>query len=340
MKKIGAVLFGNKSLEVREFPDLEPGLNEVLIEVKAAGICGSDLHFYRSSPEELGARYGKIVGHEPAGIVVQTGDAVSKFKVGDRVTVNHTLGCGHCQYCHQGETVLCPTGKGMALADAGANTNVLKLPENTCLELPENISFEDGTFIACTGATAYNAVQQLRGQAVRNVVVFGLGPVGLSAILLLEKMGINAVGIDPIKSRRDFASSLGCKKIGDFTETEGLIKLSPNREGFCASIETSGASNAQSQAIDVLRPKGIAIYLGLSKGVPSISPEQFIHKQIRLQGSKVLPSWAAVEMMNFMQESNFSFEQLIREKIPLHRAAEAFEMFESGMSGKFILLPN
>ena len=82
--------------------------------MKAAGICGSDLHFCRSSPDELSVRYGKIVGHEPAGIVIQTGNAVSKFKVGDRVTVNHTLGCGYCQYCQQGETVLCPTGKGMA----------------------------------------------------------------------------------------------------------------------------------------------------------------------------------------------------------------------------------
>ena len=70
MKKIGAALFGNKLLEVREFPDLEPRLNEVLIEVKAAGICGSDLHFYRSSLDELGAHYGKIVGHELAGIVI------------------------------------------------------------------------------------------------------------------------------------------------------------------------------------------------------------------------------------------------------------------------------
>ena len=101
MKKIGVVLFGNKSQEVRELPNLEPGLNEVLIEVKAAGICGSDLHFYRSSPDELVARHGKIVGHEPAGIVNKTGNAVSKFKIGDRVTVNHTLGYGHCQYCHQ-----------------------------------------------------------------------------------------------------------------------------------------------------------------------------------------------------------------------------------------------
>ena len=70
MKKIGVVLFGKQSLEMRKFPNLEPGLNEVLIEVKAAGICGSDLHFYRSSPDELGVRYGKIVGHEPAGIVI------------------------------------------------------------------------------------------------------------------------------------------------------------------------------------------------------------------------------------------------------------------------------
>ena len=101
MKKIGVVLFGKQSLEMRKFPNLEPGLNEVLIEVQAARICGSDLHFYRSSPEELGARYGKIVGHEPAGIVNKTANAVSKFKVGDRVTVNHTLGYGHCQYCHQ-----------------------------------------------------------------------------------------------------------------------------------------------------------------------------------------------------------------------------------------------
>ena len=88
--------------------------------------------------------------------------------------------------------------------------------------------------------------------------------------------------------------------------------MSPNPEGFCGSIETSGTRNDQRRAIDVLRPKGVVIYLGLSKGVPSISPEQFIHKQIRLQDSKILPSWAAVEMMNFMQEISFSFEQLIR----------------------------
>ena len=90
----------------------------------------------------MGARYGKIVGHEPAGIVNKTGNAVSKLKVGDRVTVNHTLGYGHCQYFHQRKAVLCPIGKGTAVADVGPNTNVLKLLENACLELPENISLK------------------------------------------------------------------------------------------------------------------------------------------------------------------------------------------------------
>ena len=102
MKKIGVVLFGKQSLGLREFPNVKPGLNGVLIEVKAARICGCDLQFYRASPEELGTRFGKIVGHEPAGIVIQTRNAVSKLKVGDRVTVNHMLGYGHCQYCHEG----------------------------------------------------------------------------------------------------------------------------------------------------------------------------------------------------------------------------------------------
>ena len=131
--------------------------------------------------------------------------------------------------------------------------------------------------------------QQLRGHAIRNAIVFGLSPVGLSAMLMLEKIGINTVGIDLVKSYMDFATPLGFEKIVDFTETEGLIKMSPNPEGFCGSIETSGAKNAQSGAIDVLRPKGVVIYLGLSEGVPSIFAEQFIHKQISLWAQKSYP---------------------------------------------------
>ena len=83
-------------------------------------------------------------------------------------------------------------------------------------------------------------IQQLRGHAIRNAIVFGLSPVGLSAMLMLEKIGINTVGIDLVKSCMDFATPLGFEKIVDFTETEGLIKMSPNPEGFCGSIETMG----------------------------------------------------------------------------------------------------
>ena len=83
-------------------------------------------------------------------------------------------------------------------------------------------------------------IQELRDHAIRNAIVFGLSPVGLSAMLILEKIGINTVGIDLVKSCMDFATPLGFEKIVDFTETEGLIKMSPNPEGFCGSIETMG----------------------------------------------------------------------------------------------------
>ena len=110
----GLALFGNRRAEVKEFPVPDPGYGEVRIKVMSAGICGSDLHFYNDTPEVLGPRKGVVIGHEPAGIVEKIGPGVNHLQPGDRVAVNHTLGCGHCRYCHAGETVHCPDMIGMA----------------------------------------------------------------------------------------------------------------------------------------------------------------------------------------------------------------------------------
>ena len=340
LKKIGVALFGNNRLKILEFPLNELKPNEILIEIKAAGICGSDLHFYRSTPTELGIRKGLVVGHEPSGIVKKTGSGATMFQIGDRVTVNHTLGCGKCMYCFQGETVLCAENRGIAIAGYGGDTNLLAIPETTCIPLIDNLSFIDGTFVACTGATAYNAAKRVISNDENNIAIFGLGPVGLSCILILQKMGAYVVGIDPNSKRREFAASLGVTNVSDFDTIINLKKQSPNLSGFNGSIETSGSIFAQSVAIDILAPKGRAVYLGLSKGKPSISPEQFIHKQITIIGSKVLPSCLALEMMEFLNNKKLSFERIVKYKFKLGDAHEAFDMFEKGTPGKFIFLPD
>ena len=112
----GLVLCGNQKAEIKEFPLKEPQKGEILLRIKAAGLCGSDLHYYRNTPEELGNRLGVVIGHEPSGLVVKVGLGVSNFYPGDRVAVNHTLGCNHCEFCLAGETVLCSKNKGIASA--------------------------------------------------------------------------------------------------------------------------------------------------------------------------------------------------------------------------------
>ncbi|MFW6291825.1 MAG: alcohol dehydrogenase catalytic domain-containing protein [Spirochaetota bacterium] len=117
----GLTMLGDRTAEVRSFalPSVGPG--EVRFRVRSAGICGSDLHFYRDTPESLGDRRGVVIGHEPAGVVDAVGAGVTGFRPGDRVTVNHTLGCGSCEYCLGTETVLCPNAyRGMAQAGRGA----------------------------------------------------------------------------------------------------------------------------------------------------------------------------------------------------------------------------
>jgi len=340
LKKKGVILYGNRKIEICDLPLKKLKSNQVLIEIKAAGICGSDLHLYRSNKKKLGGRYGQVIGHEPSGQIIHKGIGVKKFNEGDRVTINHIIGCDNCKYCFQGETVLCSKNKGIAAVGYGGDTNYLILPENSCIPLHKRISYVDGTFVACTGGTAYNAAKLAISGPVRNVAVFGLGPVGISTLLILNKFGVNSIGIDPNDKRRKFAHSIGVKNVKNFDTVKKLINSSINKEGFCSSIETSGSKEAQSRAIDILSPRGLAVYVGLSNGLPTISPEQIIHKQISMRGSKVLSSAMAIEMMNFMVNNKFTFEKLVINKFQLEDAPEAFDMFDKGMPGKFIFLPN
>ena len=334
----GATLLGDRTAEVREFPDPEPGPGEVRIAVRAAGLCGSDLHYYRAAPGELGVRRGVVIGHEPSGVVDSVGEGCRSFRVGDRVTVNHTMGCGSCEHCRRGETVLCEENLGIAASGRGGDAEYVVLPEEYVLALPTELRYRDGAFVACTGATAWGALRKLALYGGQTLVVFGLGPVGLSGIVLGTAMGLRVIAVDVNGERLEFARGTGAAAIVDASGRlvpEAIRELTHGR-GADGSFETSGSATGQRDALTCLAPKGRAVYVGLGDSVPSISPEFFIHRELTLLGSKVLPGTAVPELCRFLIDTGCRFEPLVTHAYPLGEAPRAFREFDSGGAGKFV----
>ena len=160
----GIVFLGNKKLELQDFKDPQPGPDEVIIEIKASGMCGSDLKFYRanSGPSSLGLGGSDkkvIAGHEPCGVVVEIGKNISKDLIYKdmRVMQHHYRGCGNCYHCSTGWQQLCVDGVAevYGVTGNGAHAKYMKCPANTLVELREDISFKSGAAISCGTGTAW-----------------------------------------------------------------------------------------------------------------------------------------------------------------------------------------
>ena len=257
-----------------------------------------------------------------------------------KVTVNHTLGCGHCEFCMAGETVLCAENLGIAASGSGGDAQYVVLPERACFALAEGLSFGDGAFIACTGATAYAALRKISPSGRDSLAVFGLGPVGLSGVLVGKALGARVIGVDPVPQRRELALAVGADEVvrADELDAATAIHDLTNGRGASCSFETSGAPRGQSDAVACLGNKGRAVFVGVNPtGAKAIAPEQIIHREITLYGSKVLPSPLVAELMRFMLAHELHFDSLVTNRVSLEQSPQALADFDSGTAGKFAI---
>ena len=195
----GVVFLGDRKLELREFADPTPGPRDAILEVKASGMCGSDLHNYRAPAQPAGAvvggikrEAGMIAGHEPCGIVAGVGAGVTEkeTRVGQRVMDHHYNGCGTCKHCRAGWTQMCLAGAVVfGSGRHGAHARYMKVPVSTLVPLPDSLSFVTGAAISCGTGTAWGALNRLNLQGGETIAIFGQGPVGLSATQLALVMG-------------------------------------------------------------------------------------------------------------------------------------------------------
>src|SRR5919199_1835270 len=213
----GVVFLGDRRLELREFPDPTPGPGEVVLAIKASGMCGSDLHTYRAQggTAAIGIR-GRtepvIAGHEPCGVVAAVGPGVSEAqaRVGQRVMNHHYAGCGVCKHCRTGWSQMCLEGSIVYGANGhGGHAPYMKAPAYTVVPLPDELSFEAGAAISCGTGTAFGALRRLNLSGRDTLAVFGQGPVGLSATMLAKAMGARVIAVDVSPERLGLSESFG-----------------------------------------------------------------------------------------------------------------------------------
>ncbi|MGD8240327.1 MAG: alcohol dehydrogenase catalytic domain-containing protein [Armatimonadota bacterium] len=334
----GVVMLGDRSCRLHEFPDPEPGPGEVRVKMMATGICGSDLHTYRQTPERARAREGRILGHEPCGVVDAVGIGVTRVKEGERVTVYHRLGCGHCPQCAAGRQNTCPDWRGYGGALEGSFADYVLAEERSCIPLGGSLSFVDGAFIACPAGTAYSALRKLDVKAGDCVVVVGLGPVGLSGVRLARAMGAEIIGVDLIPERLELGRKLGAGATIAATDGDPVAAIRDHTGGRGAPLafETSGSPKGRDTAVRCLRLEGKAAFVGGGNSDKVINPGDLIARELTLMGSCCLPLPMAWELVQFFEEREISMDEAVTHRFALEDAPEAFRLFDEGRTGKVV----
>jgi len=335
---------GKGLVEIREIPEPKIRDDEVLIEVKAVSVCGSDLHIYHDSHPYWPP---VVLGHEFSGVIVEVGKDVKGWKLGDRiVTETRTGSCGVCYTCQSGFPQACEQKRPYGIGINGAYTKYVAGPARLLHHLPDNISFEAGAVIEPIAVCITSIVERSQLQAGESVVITGPGPIGLISLAIAKGAGARMVGVTGRSSdegiRFEKARELGA----DFTinvdkedPVQKVLQLT-NGLGMDILIETSGGGKAIFQAFEMVRRYGRICAIGISgrEEVP-IPYDRGIFKALRYDFC-FSSSWTAWEKaIGMISKKLLPAEKLITHKLPLEKWEEAFHLLENLQAAKVILIP-
>jgi threonine dehydrogenase-like Zn-dependent dehydrogenase len=340
----GVVLPGDSTVAFREVEMPAPGHGQVRLRMRASSICGSDIRaIYR---EHLGTgpeRYrGVIAGHEPSGEVVDVGPGCRRLRRGDRVTVYHIAGCGLCEQCRRGYPVGCESEERAAYGwqRDGGHAPYLLAEELSCLPLADELSFVDGALIACGFGTAYEALLRLALSGRDRLLVCGLGPVGLAVAMLGRALGAaQVIGAEIAPPRLRFAADSGLfDQVVDAGDgREEVLRLTGGR-GCEATVDCSGSAPGRLLALDATRRWGRCAFVGEGGDVTIDVSQALIHRQLTLFGSWVTSPRHMQELIELLARRRLHPEATVAHRLPLERAAEAYELADAGAPGKVCIV--
>ena len=346
----GVVFLGNRKLELREFPDPTPGPGEVVLAIKASGMCGSDLHPYRAAGNAaaslgLGGTGGLVIaGHEPCGVVAARGPGVSaeEAPTGQRVMNHHYKGCGLCGHCRTGWSQLCRSGIVVyGMTGHGGHAPHMTVPARTLVPLPDELSFEEGAAISCGTGTAYGALKRLSVSGRDTLAVFGQGPVGLSATLLGRAMGARVIAVDTAPERLKLATDFGADVIVNAKSTDPVatIRELTRGEGVEASMDCTGNPDARVAAVRCAATWGRVAFVGEGNTTTFDISQDMIRKQLTIHASWTFSSVGQGECARFIARRKIPLGKLITHRFGLEQADQAYRLFDTQTTGKGVFTP-
>jgi threonine 3-dehydrogenase len=330
-------------LELRDVsaPDA-PADGDVIVEVAAAGICGSDVHIYDWSGgyDFLTSAFPVTIGHEFAGRVLETGRHVDTLKAGQPVVVIPSVECGVCERCRSGEVDACRDRRGIGMLRDGGFARHVRVPAANCLTLPEGIDLGIAA-LAEPLAIAMSAIKTAEVGPGDRVLVMGPGTIGQGIALLASVRGADVVvvGYDDA-DRLATVRALGISQTFDLREqTLDDVKSGTGIDEFDIVIEATGVPSTVQMGLDCLRPSGVFVICGIHGKPVSFDAAKLVRNRHQIRGTyrATRATWA--EVRDFVVEHQARIEPMITHRLPLADALTGFEMARQKVGSKILLMP-
>jgi 2-desacetyl-2-hydroxyethyl bacteriochlorophyllide A dehydrogenase len=333
-----AVIFpAPETIAIEQVADPTCGPEEVMVQVAVTGICGTDVHIYRN---EYMSDFPLIPGHEFGGTIVEVGQEVDDFQVGERVAVDPNLYCGRCYFCRNQQANHCLNWQGVGITRSGSFAQYVAAPVKACYKLPDEITDGQAAFIEPLSCVVH-ALNRLRVWPGNEVLIFGAGPMGLLLVQALRHSGAaQVVVVEKQPDRLALADQLGATA----TVTAGLDQDTALRElapyGFAIVVDATGVPTVIENAFNYLKPRGQFLQFGVTpmEATVTMRPYDIFRHDWTIIGSFAL-CYTFEQTIAWLSGGMINVDPLISHILPLADFPQAFQQFAQGKTLKVHLLP-
>lgn len=333
---IAAVLHGPRDLRLQSLASLAPGRGEAVIQVRAAGLCGTD---YRIWNGDRAVRYPRVMGHEFMGSVVAVGPGVETVSVGQTVTVEPNYSCGECPLCREGNRNLCLSRTAVGIDVDGGFAQQARVPAGCCWPAPPGVG-DELLLLTEPLAVVARAVRRGAPEMGETAAVLGVGTLGLLAIQVLKSRGVKVLAVGRSDRRLPLARELGADAVataamgGDVAAARAFS----GREGVDLVVETAGTAQAVEQAVELCRPGGRVVLTGLPHEPTELNFFWVVRRELRIIGSMIYQN-EFHEAMELLARGAVRVDRLLTHRFSLEHIQDAFQAHRSPESIKVALIP-